>query len=72
MLFRAIWCKKHSRRTLHFGSRRIQWKLVCQKRIIEPGIEYNGETQIKSGISAGDRIITVGYNELVDGQQIAL
>lgn len=44
----------------------------AKKRIIEPGIEYNGETQIKSGIQSGDRIITVGYNELVDGQQIAL
>lgn len=45
---------------------------IAKKRIVDTGIEYNGETQIKSGIQAGDRIITVGYNELVDGQQITI
>ena len=38
-------------------------EIDCQKGIVDTGIEYNGETQIKSGIQAGDRIITVGYNE---------
>lgn len=46
---------------------------VCLlKRTVETGVEYNGETQIIKGLQIGDLIITIGYNELVDGQLISL
>lgn len=44
----------------------------ARKRNLETGVEYNGETQIKSGLKVGDQIIISGYSELVDGQLIAL
>ncbi len=44
----------------------------ARKRNIEMGIEYNGETQIKSGLKTGDQIIISGFSELVDGQLISL
>jgi RND family efflux transporter MFP subunit len=44
----------------------------ARKRNLETGVEYNGETQIKSGLKFGDQIIISGYSELVDGQLIAL
>lgn len=50
----------------------INDKLYSKKRTVETGIEYNGETQIIKGLNKGDLIITVGYNELVDGQLISL
>ena len=40
------------------------------KRIIETGSNYNGTTVVKSGLSAGDKIISFGYSEVVDGQNI--
>ncbi|MGB4968682.1 MAG: HlyD family efflux transporter periplasmic adaptor subunit, partial [Saprospiraceae bacterium] len=46
--------------------------LFAKKRTVETGVEYNGETQIIKGLQIGDLIITIGYNELVDGQLISL
>jgi len=43
---------------------------VARKRIVEPGITYNGLTEVISGLSSGDVIITAGYQDLYDGQPI--
>jgi len=45
--------------------------LVARKRIIQPGITYNGLTEILSGMNAGDILITAGYKDLYDGQPIS-
>lgn len=44
----------------------------AKKRTLQTGVEYNGETQIISGLKDGDQIISSGYSELVDGQLISL
>jgi RND family efflux transporter MFP subunit len=43
---------------------------TAHKIIVTTGAEYNGETVITSGLSEGDKIITFGYSEVVDGQRI--
>ena len=43
---------------------------TAHKRIVTTGAEYNGETVITSGLNEGDKIITFGYSEVVDGQRI--
>ena len=43
---------------------------VAVKRIIEVGNEYNGTAVVKSGLEKGDKIISFGYSEVVDGQNI--
>jgi len=43
---------------------------VVKKVPVIPGIVYNGLTEIKSGLKAGDKIITVGYLDLENGQAI--
>ncbi|MBN1199613.1 MAG: efflux RND transporter periplasmic adaptor subunit [Bacteroidales bacterium] len=44
--------------------------LVAKKQYIKPGITYNGLTEIREGLSAGDLIITAGYQDLYDNQPI--
>jgi len=44
---------------------------VAIKKIIETGSEYNGTTVVKKGLSKGDKIISFGYSEVVDGQNIS-
>lgn len=44
-------------------------KTAVKKNVV-PGLEYNGRTVITSGLQEGDRIITFGYSEVVDGQRI--
>lgn len=46
-------------------------KTIARKRMVEAGSEYNGQTVIKSGLQEGDKIITFGYSEIVDGQPIS-
>jgi hypothetical protein len=36
------------------------------------GTEFNGETEIKSGVSRGDTIVTLGQDYLSDGCLIKL
>jgi RND family efflux transporter MFP subunit len=43
---------------------------AARKRTIEPGITYNGMTEILTGLNGGDLLITAGYKDLYDGQII--
>lgn len=43
---------------------------VATKRLIKPGTDYAGRTVVESGLNDGDKVITFGYTEVVDGQRI--
>lgn len=47
------------------GNRRI-----ARARTVKTGPSYNGRVQVLEGLQAGDQLITVGYQELTDGQPI--
>lgn len=40
------------------------------KRIVKTGASYGGQTEIVSGLSAGDDVITGGYQNLNEGQEV--
>jgi multidrug efflux pump subunit AcrA (membrane-fusion protein) len=43
---------------------------AAYKQIIEIGNSYNGVAEVVKGLSEGDRIISAGFQELVDGQYV--
>lgn len=45
-------------------------KLVSRRQIVTIGNTYNGMAEITSGIAQNDKVITTGYNSLMDGQLI--
>jgi RND family efflux transporter MFP subunit len=45
-------------------------KKVARKTYVKTGITYNGLTEIVSGLTDGDKLITAGYKDLYDGQVI--
>mgnify|MGYP002712021750 CR=1 FL=1 len=45
-------------------------QLVAKKKIIVKGSTFNGQTEIIGGIKNGDKIITVGFDNLQDGDLI--
>ena len=45
-------------------------KKIARKKIITPGVTYNGLTEITAGLTVGDMIITAGYKDLYNGQLI--
>jgi RND family efflux transporter MFP subunit len=47
-------------------------KNIAKKHTVTLGLTYNGQTEILSGLVAGDKLITVGYQELEDGDEIKL
>jgi membrane fusion protein, multidrug efflux system len=53
-----------------FAAREENGKTIARKLIVEVGETYNGLAEIKSGLVEGDKIITIGYNNLIDGQII--
>lgn len=47
-----------------------QW--VARKRVVEVGGIYNNMAEIKNGLKPGDRVITIGYQGLNDGEYVSL
>ncbi len=47
-------------------------KMVAQRKSVEVGQSYNGQSEITKGLKPGDKIITKGYNNLVDGQPLKI
>lgn len=43
-------------------------KLLARKRSVTIGELYNGRLEVKSGLQAGDQLITEGFQNLYDGQ----
>ena len=47
-------------------------KAVAKKRIIKTGNTYNGKVEVSSGLTAEDKIISGGYQNLNEGQKVAV
>jgi RND family efflux transporter MFP subunit len=47
-------------------------KQVAAKRAVQPGQTYNGKVEIRSGLQVGDQVISAGYQNLNEGQVVAL
>jgi len=45
---------------------------VARRRVVEVGGVYNNAAEIKSGLKAGDKIITFGYQGLNDGESVKI
>jgi membrane fusion protein, multidrug efflux system len=45
-------------------------KKVAKAKTIKTGLSYKGKVEILEGLAAGDQLITLGYQEVSDGQQI--
>ena len=45
-------------------------KKIAKRRLIEIGQTYNGLAEVTRGLNEGDRIISKGQNDLVDGQPV--
>ncbi|CAG5073125.1 putative efflux pump periplasmic linker TtgA [Dyadobacter sp. CECT 9623] len=46
-------------------------KKIARAREVKTGLSYNGKIEILSGLTAGDQLITLGYQEVSDGQPIS-
>lgn len=46
-------------------------KKVAKARTVKTGLSYAGKIEITEGLKAGDELITIGYQELTDGQPIS-
>ena len=45
-------------------------KKIARAKKVKTGISYNGDVEIMEGLTAGDNVITQGYQDLVDGSLI--
>lgn len=45
-----------------------QW--VATRRLVKPGMDYNGVAEILEGLAEGDKVITSGYQSVNEGAQI--
>jgi len=47
-------------------------KPVAKQNVLELGQSFNGQIEIKKGLSAGEELITFGFSDLVDGTPISI
>ncbi|WP_460576604.1 efflux RND transporter periplasmic adaptor subunit [Hymenobacter coalescens] len=47
-------------------------KKIAAKRVVQIGATYNGRTEITSGLNTNDQVISAGYQNLNEGQTVAL
>lgn len=45
-------------------------KMIAKKKVVIVGEFYGDKLEVKSGLQAGDMVITEGYQSLYDGQII--
>ncbi|MFV0593069.1 MAG: efflux RND transporter periplasmic adaptor subunit [Draconibacterium sp.] len=47
-------------------------KTVAKKVYVEPGVTDNNLTEVVSGLSAGMQVVSEGYNQIVNGTEVAV
>jgi membrane fusion protein, multidrug efflux system len=47
-------------------------KSIAKKRVIKTGQSYNGTVEITEGLKEGDKVITTGYQDLLDNESVKL
>ncbi len=45
-------------------------KFIARRRKVTIGVEYNGRVIVTEGVSAGDKLVTFGFQDIVDGQPL--
>jgi RND family efflux transporter MFP subunit len=45
-------------------------EFVAERRMIKTGMDYNGSMEVVEGITAGDNLITSGFQNLNDGEKV--
>ena len=47
-------------------------RLIAEKKYVKAGMNYDGTAHILEGLSAGDKVITTGYQDIEEGQDITI
>ncbi len=47
-------------------------KYNAERRTVKPGLSYNGSVEILAGLTAGDKVITTGYQDLNQGDALII
>lgn len=55
-----------------FTAEQLNGKWVAKKKRVKTGLVYNGQAEITSGLTTGESLITVGFQDLTDNQSIKL
>ena len=55
---------------VYVAEQNAQGLWVARRRVIATDLAQDGKTLVTTGLIAGDKLITVGYKELSDGQEI--
>lgn len=66
------WVQTDSKGSFVFVAANNGQKLLAERRPVSLGVEYNGMVEVRSGLQAGDKIVSVGYQDLVDKQPIVV
>ncbi len=67
----ANWVSQDAKGSYLFIAEPVDGKLVAKKRYVKPGLSSQGKMQILEGLSVGDRVVSLGYQNLEEGMAVA-
>jgi membrane fusion protein (multidrug efflux system) len=47
-------------------------RTIAKRKTVTTGLTYNGLAEVKTGLDAGDKVITFGYQNVVEGDAIKI
>lgn len=47
-------------------------KTIAKRKTVASGLTYNGFAEIRNGLESGDKVITIGYQNVVDGDEVKI
>jgi len=55
-----------------FIAREVNGEWIAAKRTVTTGERYAGRVEIRTGVDEGEHVVTLGYQNLADGQKLAV
>ncbi len=71
LVISANWVSQDAKGWYLFVAELNDGKLVAKKRYVKAGLSSQGKIEILEGLSSGDRVVSLGYQNLEDGMVVA-
>ena len=55
-----------------FVAEQINGEWIARRRTVETGKSYNDRAEVLSGLQEGEHVVTIGYQNLSDGQSLTV
>ena len=68
----SIIVKQDMKGSFLYVAKQVNKKWIAKKRYVKSGVYFKDESMIIEGLSAEEKVVTEGYNQISDGSEIVI